>query len=107
MVVHTILSICNKHGEEIRRFKTTALTGIAEMKSVMDFISRKYENISRPFDIRIMDQSDGLVTLDQDYLQEYNPFRSEESKSNTPQLAYSAETTVEIQVWLPGKLRGQ
>src|SRR5690349_16391005 len=102
MVVHTLLSICSSQDKEIRRFKTTALTGTTHMQTVVDFILKKYKKLFPPFDIRIFDQSDGLVTLDQDYLDEYNPFLDENFNLTTTQSVNPLELRVQLRVFLSG-----
>lgn len=106
MVVHTILAIYNQQGKKLRRFKTTALDGIKDMQDLKDLILKRY-NISSPLDIRILDKYDGLVTLDQDYLNEYNPFGDENLNLNTVQSEKSLETTVKLRLFLPGMFLDQ
>jgi hypothetical protein len=49
-----------------------------------------------------LDQDDGYVTLDDDYLEEYIPFNTVQINATTVQPANSSELTVTLRVILPG-----
>ena len=86
------------------RFKTKKLTGASCRKIIEAFILQKCKNASAPLEILISDEDDGFVTMDQDYLDEYNPFASENVDGNTTQSISLPATTVKLRVLLPSKL---
>ena len=98
MVVNTLIRICNERGEEIRApFKTSKFSATSDIKIIEEYILKKCGNATCPIDLRIYDPNAGFVTLDQDYLVEYDPFNSQIS-SNSP------STIIKIEVRLPSKI---
>ncbi len=103
MVVHSKLEICNQDKNLIRSFSTKCFTGATKKKDIETFILKKYPNSIPPFDIEILDQHHGFVTLDDDYLEEYTPFDVEKKDTTTVQPINSSEPSVTLRVTLPGK----
>jgi hypothetical protein len=103
MTVHSKLEICNQEGEIIRCYKTKRFTGTTITEDIEAFILKKYKNSIPPFDIKILDQQHGYVTLDNDYLEEYTPFNIEKTNTTTVQPTNSSETTVTLRITLPRK----
>jgi hypothetical protein len=103
MVVHTKLKICNQDKKTKCSYSTKCFTGATKKKDIETFILKKYTNSKPPFDIEILDQHHGYVTLDDDYLEEYNPFDVEKKDTTTVQPINSSEPSVTLRVTLPGK----
>jgi hypothetical protein len=108
MTVHTKLQFCNDHDQDriICVYKTKAFTGATNMKIIEDYILKKYKNARPPFDIRILDHEDALVTLDQDYVEEYDPFNGKNLNVTTAEPINSSEITVTLRIFLPSKAIG-
>ncbi|CAF4490180.1 unnamed protein product [Rotaria sp. Silwood1] len=100
MEVHTKLNILNCYREKICTYKTPKLTGITKRKHVEDFILNKCKNFKHPFDIQIYDKDDDFVTLDDDYLKDYDPFKAKTIDTTTVQPINSPTPTVVVQIIL-------
>ncbi|CAF3564871.1 unnamed protein product [Rotaria sordida] len=98
MEVHTKLKILNCRREKICTYKTPKLTGITKRKDIENFIVKKCKNFKPPFDIQIFDEDNDFVTLDDDYLEDYNPFKAKTIDTTTVQPTNSSIPTVIVQI---------
>ncbi|CAF1031254.1 unnamed protein product [Rotaria sp. Silwood1] len=100
MQVHTKLDILDCRRKLIRAYKTLKLTGMTTRKDIEAFILKTYECVKLPFDIEIRDQYDGFVTLDDNYIDDYNPFNPNATVTTGVQPTNSATPTLILQVIL-------
>ncbi|CAF2773324.1 unnamed protein product [Rotaria sp. Silwood2] len=100
MEVNTKLNILNCHRKKICTYKTPKLTGITKRKDIENFILKKCKNFKPPFDIQIYDKDDDFVTLDDDYLEDYSPFKATTIDTTTVQSINSPTPTVIVQIIL-------
>ncbi|CAF4356143.1 unnamed protein product [Rotaria sp. Silwood2] len=100
MEVNTKLNILNCHRKKICTYKTPKLTGITKRKDIENFILKKCKNFKPPFDIQIYDKDDDFVTLDDDYLEDYSPFKATTIDTTTVQSTNSPTPTVIVQIIL-------
>jgi hypothetical protein len=103
MPVHTKLDFCNLDCKTKRTYQTKSFTSTTKTKDIEAFILKKYLNSKPPFNIGILDQRHGYVTLDDDYLEEYKPFDTETIHATTAQSTNSLEPTVKLRIYLPGR----
>lgn len=98
MVVHTCIKITDANGEEIRApFLTPHLSDTSDIKIIEQLILKKCGNLTRPLDLRIFNpEFNGFVTLDQDYLDAYDPFCSRNASNSSP-------TIIRLELRLPSK----
>ncbi|CAF4790884.1 unnamed protein product, partial [Rotaria sp. Silwood2] len=61
---------------------------------------KKCKHFKPPFDIHIRDKQDDFVTLDDDYLEDYNPFTPTTIDITSVQPSNTSTTTVLLQVIL-------
>ena len=106
MVVHSKLEVYSQDGKPKSVFKTKTFLGIARKTAVEAFVLKKYSNAKAPLDIQILDQHGDYVTLDDDYLEEYNPFAIEQTDASTVQSVKLSERIVILRVTLSGMLIG-
>jgi hypothetical protein len=102
MGVPTFIEIGNQHNVIKWWFKTSSFNEATRIQNINDYILKKGSEFKPPFDIRILDQSDSYVTLDNDFLEEYNPFGSDTLQTTTAQSTTSSERTVRLRVILSG-----
>lgn len=100
MPVHSKLEIYNQKGK-ICSYQTKTFNKSTKMKDIESYILKKCGNHKSPFNIQILDQYHGFVTLDDDYIEEYGPFDTEQN-STTVQSANVFNATVTLRVTLPG-----
>ncbi|CAF4915849.1 unnamed protein product [Rotaria sp. Silwood1] len=100
MQVHTKLNILDCRRTFIRAYKTLKLTGMKTRKDIEAFILKTYECVKLPFDIEIRDQYDGFVTLDDNYIDDYNPFNPNATVTTGVQPTNSATPTLILQIIL-------
>ncbi|CAF4848064.1 unnamed protein product, partial [Rotaria sp. Silwood1] len=100
MQVHTKLNILDCRRTFIRAYKTLKLTGMKTRKDIEAFILKTYECVKLPFDIEIRDQYDDFVTLDDNYIDDYNPFNPNATVTTGVQPTNSATPTLILQIIL-------
>ena len=74
------------------------------MKVVEHYVLKKFPNVRLPIDIRIFDENQRFFTLDQDYLDDYDPFADLKPNITTVEPFGSSKKTVFLEIILPGKV---
>ncbi|CAF3102587.1 unnamed protein product [Rotaria sp. Silwood2] len=98
--VHTKLNIVDRHRKFICAYKTWKLTGMTTREAVEDFIVKTYKRVQDPFDIEILDQDDGFVTLDNTYIDDYKCFKPNKTTTPSAQPTNSERQTLILQIIL-------
>ncbi|CAF4535718.1 unnamed protein product [Rotaria socialis] len=100
-MVHTILQIVDSNGKKIYSYKTQRFTETTTTKDIVTFILQKSNKFKPPLHIEIQDQPDGdFVTLDDDYLAEYEPFNPNNVDTTTGRVTNLPGKTVKLKITL-------
>ncbi|CAF1097336.1 unnamed protein product [Adineta steineri] len=105
MVVHSKIEVVTKDGEEICSYQTKSFTEESKVKDIQTFLSKKSEIGTVSFGIKIFDQYGGFVTLDDNYLEEYNPFDARNINTTTAPPITSSDRTVTLKITLSNRNR--
>jgi len=100
MVVDTQVEIFSQNNKLLRRYMTTKFNKETRKNNLDDYIRKKLENSELQFDAYILDSRGGYVTLDDDYLEEYNPFGAEIMASTTVQPTTPLKPLIKLKIVL-------
>lgn len=89
MPVHSKLLVHDRFGEKVCTYKTRRFGGIRRTRDIENFLAKKPKLSRAPYIIEILDSDGGFVTLDDEYLEDYDPFNSEDSESTNAQVTKS------------------
>lgn len=103
MGVQTLISIYDRNGRQLHAYKTNKFTAATTREEIEAFISQKSENYKSPLNIEIFDEDGDWVTLDNDYLEDYEPFNPKRLNNNTAHSVESKASKVELRVRFLGK----
>ncbi|CAF1499807.1 unnamed protein product [Rotaria magnacalcarata] len=100
-MVQTILRIVDSNGKKIYSYKTQRFTETTTTKDIVAFILQKSNKFQSSLHIEIHDKSDGdFVTLDDDYLAEYDPFNPNNVDTTTGRVTNLPGKPVKLKITL-------
>jgi hypothetical protein len=100
MVVDTQVEIFSQNDKLLRRFMTPEFNKATRKNNLDDYIWKKLKKSESQFDAYILDPHGEYVTLDDDYLEDYNPFGAEIMASTTVQPTTTLKPLIKLKIVL-------